>query len=73
MLTGDNEATARRIAGQLGVRTVIAEVLPGEKASKIAGMQKSGTKVAMVGDGVHDAPTGPPAHGRKGGRRFKID
>ena len=56
MLTGDNEATARRIAGQLGVRTVIAEVLPGEKASKIAGMQKSGTKVAMVGDGVNDAP-----------------
>jgi len=35
MLTGDNEATARRIAGQLGVRTVIAEVLPGEKASKM--------------------------------------
>jgi Cu2+-exporting ATPase len=56
MLTGDNEATARRIAGQLGVRTVIAEVLPGEKASKIAGLQKPGTKVAMVGDGVNDAP-----------------
>ncbi len=60
MLTGDNEATARRIAGQLGVRTVIAEVLPGEKASekasKIAGLQQSGTKVAMVGDGVNDAP-----------------
>jgi Cu2+-exporting ATPase len=56
MLTGDNEATARRIAGQLGVATVIAEVLPGEKASKIAGLQQSGTKVAMVGDGVNDAP-----------------
>ncbi len=56
MLTGDNQATAQRIAGQLGVQTVIAEVLPGEKASKIAELQKSGTKIAMVGDGVNDAP-----------------
>lgn len=56
MLTGDNEATARRIAGQLGVRTVIAEVLPGEKASKIAELQQAGKQVAMVGDGVNDAP-----------------
>jgi Cu2+-exporting ATPase len=56
MLTGDNEATARRIAGQLGVQTVIAEVLPGDKASKIAELQRSGKKVAMVGDGVNDAP-----------------
>ena len=56
MLTGDNEATALRIAGQLGVATVIADVLPGEKASKIAELQKSGQKVAMVGDGVNDAP-----------------
>jgi P-type Cu2+ transporter len=55
MLTGDNEATARRIAGQLGVRTVIAEVLPGDKASKITDLQRAG-KVAMVGDGVNDAP-----------------
>jgi Cu2+-exporting ATPase len=56
MLTGDNEATARRIAQQLGVQTVIAEVLPGEKAARIAELQRNGTKVAMVGDGVNDAP-----------------
>ncbi len=56
MLSGDNEATARRIAEQLGVQTVIAEVLPGDKAGKIADLQRSGKKVAMVGDGVNDAP-----------------
>jgi Cu2+-exporting ATPase len=56
MLTGDNEATARRIAGALGVRTVIAEVLPGDKAGKVAELQQQGRKVAMVGDGVNDAP-----------------
>src|SRR5499433_2116876 len=56
MLTGDNQATAQRIAAQLGVQTVIAEVLPGDKASKIAGLQQTGKKVAMVGDGVNDAP-----------------
>jgi P-type Cu2+ transporter len=56
MLTGDNEATARRIAGLLGIDTVIAEVLPGDKASKISELQASRRKVAMVGDGVNDAP-----------------
>jgi Cu2+-exporting ATPase len=56
MLTGDNQATAQRIAGQFGVQTVIAEVLPGDKAGKIADLQQAGTKVAMVGDGVNDAP-----------------
>jgi P-type Cu2+ transporter len=56
MLTGDNEATARRIAGELGVSTVIAEVLPGDKAGKIAELQREARSVAMVGDGVNDAP-----------------
>jgi len=56
MLTGDNEATARRIAEQLGIDTLIAEVLPGDKASRIGELQRAGTKVAMVGDGVNDAP-----------------
>ncbi|MGW5688656.1 heavy metal translocating P-type ATPase [Nonomuraea sp. NPDC003754] len=56
MLTGDNEATARRIAERLGIDTVIAEVLPGDKAARIAELQAGGRKVAMVGDGVNDAP-----------------
>ena len=56
MLTGDNQATAQRIADELGIDTVIAEVLPEDKADHIAGLQQQGKRVAHVGDGVNDAP-----------------
>jgi len=56
MLTGDNERTARAIAGELGIENVIANVLPGEKAGVVKGFQASGKVVAMVGDGINDAP-----------------
>lgn len=56
MLTGDNERTAKAVAKQVGIDTVIAQVLPEEKAGKIKELQAEGKKVAMVGDGVNDAP-----------------
>ena len=56
MLTGDNLATATRIAADLGIAKVLADVLPGQKAEKVRALQAAGKKVGMVGDGVNDAP-----------------
>jgi len=56
MLTGDNAATAKAIAADLGVDEIKADLMPADKVAAIAELQKKGLKVAMVGDGVNDAP-----------------
>src|SRR5260370_15487187 len=62
MITGDSKTVADSVARRLGVDEVAAEVLPADKASAVKGFQAGGKKVAMVGDGVNDAPGLAAAH-----------
>ena len=70
LLTGDNEATARAVAAAVGIEDVIAGTLPADKAAVITGLQARGHQVAMVGDGINDAP-GAGGGGPRAGPRVR--